>query len=200
VLFDLATARLVEHKVLLPGVSRLARMVASVRHRASTRAWRMLARLPDEECPARLERLLVVPEGSHQSGLDRLRHGSRNATIDGLVEALARFALRPVTLIAGPTPSVCSRRCATRCGAVMSSFRPVAAAPTPEPTCCRAPAGRPPVLRCAAPLACPSTPSGPRCGPATITDPVAAVNPDRFPENRRQKFSETCQELTGFLS
>jgi hypothetical protein len=133
VLFDLATARLVEHKVLLPGVSRLARMVASVRHRASTRAWRMLARLPDEECPARLERLLVVPEGSRQSCLDRLRHGSRNATIDGLVEALARFALRPVTLIAGPTPSVCSRRCATSCADVMSSFRPIAASPTPSP-------------------------------------------------------------------
>jgi hypothetical protein len=91
VLFDPATARLVEHKVLLPGVSRLARMVASVRHRASTRAWRVLARLPDDECRARLEWLLVVPEGSRQSGLDRLRHGPRHPSIDGLVEALARL-------------------------------------------------------------------------------------------------------------
>jgi hypothetical protein len=175
-------------------------MVASVRHRASTRAWRILARLPDEECPARLERLLVVPEGSRQSCLDRLRHGSRNATIDGLVEALGPFCAE--------TGDV-DRRAYTFC--VLEAMRDQLRRrdvfvpanrrfADPEPSCCRAPAGRPPVLRCAAPLACPSTPSGPRCGPATITDPVAAVNPDRFPENRRQKFSETGQELTGFLS
>ena len=91
VLFDLATARLVEHKVLLPGVSRLARMVAAVRSRATTRAWRELARLADDECQVRLERLLVVPEGSRQSGLDRLRHGPRHASTDGLVDALGRL-------------------------------------------------------------------------------------------------------------
>ena len=91
VLFDLATARLVDQKVLLPGVSRLARMVAAVRYRATTRTWRELARLADDECQVRLERLLVVPEGSRQSGLDRLRHGPRHASTDGLVEALGRL-------------------------------------------------------------------------------------------------------------
>jgi hypothetical protein len=36
-------------------------------------------------------------------------------------------------------------------------------------------------------------------GIVTVTYPVAALNLDRSSENRRQKFSETGQELTGFL-
>ncbi len=42
-LFDLATAWPVEHKILLPGASVLARVVAGVRDRASARLWRRLS-------------------------------------------------------------------------------------------------------------------------------------------------------------
>lgn len=45
-LFDLTTARMVKQKILLPGVTTLTRLVASVRDRAAARLWRILAELP----------------------------------------------------------------------------------------------------------------------------------------------------------
>ena len=64
VLFDRATARLVERKVLLPGVTVLERLVSSVRNRAVKRLWCFLSALPTPEQRATLDAMLLVPEGS----------------------------------------------------------------------------------------------------------------------------------------
>ncbi|MEH1840444.1 MAG: DUF4158 domain-containing protein [Nostoc sp.] len=59
-LFDLTTARLVERKILLPGVSVLARLVASVRERAANRLWNILSKLPSKQQIVALEKLLLT--------------------------------------------------------------------------------------------------------------------------------------------
>jgi hypothetical protein len=58
VLFDLSIAWLAEHKVLLPGVSTLSRLIAQIRDHAANCLWQMLAILPTSEQQKRLEALL----------------------------------------------------------------------------------------------------------------------------------------------
>jgi hypothetical protein len=60
-LFDLARARLVDARVLVPGASVLARMVARVRERVATRLWSRLARMLDDDYRQRLDALLECP-------------------------------------------------------------------------------------------------------------------------------------------
>ncbi len=91
VLFDLATARLVERKVILPGVTVLARLVAQVRDQAASRLWRTLARTLKPGQAARLETLLIADENSRQSPLERLRRAPTRVSVAGMVEALERL-------------------------------------------------------------------------------------------------------------
>jgi DNA-binding transcriptional ArsR family regulator len=91
VLFDLATARLVGRKVLLPGVTVLARLVAQVQDRAASRLGRTLARALKPGQAARLETLLIADARSRQSPLERLRRAPTRVSVAGLVEAIERL-------------------------------------------------------------------------------------------------------------
>jgi TnpA family transposase len=91
VLFDLATARLIDAKVLLPGASVLARAVASARDRAAARLYRTLAETAAER-RHRLEQLLTVADEEQLSGLEVLRAGPRKLTTSEVAEALERLA------------------------------------------------------------------------------------------------------------
>ncbi len=90
-LFDLATARMVEQKILLPGVTVLARLVARIRDRAAARLWHILASLPNPEQQAKLEKLLKVSENTRQTPLDCLRHGPTRVSGPAVVSALNRL-------------------------------------------------------------------------------------------------------------
>jgi len=91
VLFDLATARLIDAKVLLPGASVLARTVASARDRAADRLHRTLAEAAIDK-RHRLEQLLQVADEERLSGLEVLRAGPRKLTASEAAEAFERLA------------------------------------------------------------------------------------------------------------
>jgi TnpA family transposase len=91
VLFDLTTARLIENKILLPGVTVLIRLIGSVRERVSQRAWTMVSKLPTAEQQNQLESILSVNEKTKQTLLDQLRCSPTRYSAPALVEALNRL-------------------------------------------------------------------------------------------------------------
>jgi hypothetical protein len=91
VLFDLATARLVSRKVLLPGVTVLARLVARVRDRVASRTWKLLHAAVTPKQATALETLLQQHPGTRTSRLEVLRNGPTRSSGPALLEALERL-------------------------------------------------------------------------------------------------------------
>lgn len=92
VLFDLATNRLVEAKILLPGVTTLERLIAGVRERVALRQFKLLSAAPTPEQRTTLQALVNVAEGGRVSQLDRYRKSPTDISGKGVVKALDRYA------------------------------------------------------------------------------------------------------------
>ena len=69
VLFEAAWQWLRERRVLLPGITTLTRLVASIQERATQRLWETLAGLLDSDQEARLDQILEVADGARASTL-----------------------------------------------------------------------------------------------------------------------------------
>ncbi|MBM7266799.1 DUF4158 domain-containing protein, partial [Citrobacter freundii] len=54
-MFDFATAWLVQHKILLPGTTTLSRVITEIRERAANRLWQRLLALPNDEQKRQLD-------------------------------------------------------------------------------------------------------------------------------------------------
>ncbi|WP_407670159.1 DUF4158 domain-containing protein [Nonomuraea solani] len=92
-LFDQSVAWLRRHRVLLPGVTVLERLVASVREQADERLYATVTRQVervDAGLPRALAALLVVPEGARISELERLRQAPKRQSGTEMVKALKR--------------------------------------------------------------------------------------------------------------
>ena len=91
VLFERATTWLLTHKVLLPGITLLERLVVQVRSRMEKRLWRSLGRGVRSEQREQLQALLLVPEGSRGSWLDRMRSGPTRSSGPSIRAAIERL-------------------------------------------------------------------------------------------------------------
>ncbi|HEY4036279.1 MAG TPA: DUF4158 domain-containing protein [Ktedonobacteraceae bacterium] len=91
VLFDLATAWLLDKKVLLPGVTTLTRLVSTTRERVAERLWQRLSAAVSPKHRTDLEALLAHGGASRITNLERLRRAPSRASAPVLVAALARL-------------------------------------------------------------------------------------------------------------
>ncbi len=90
-LFDVATAWLIQNKVLLPGATTLSRLISEVRERTKNRLWSALSSLPDGEQKTQLLGLLKMPEGSRSSHLDLFRQSPVHVSGPSFKTALVRY-------------------------------------------------------------------------------------------------------------
>jgi len=91
VLFDLTTHYLIDHQIVLPGVTVLAREVARVRERAATRLHRVLAHKLTAAQRQTLDALLTIPDGGRISRLEQLRTPPTRISTTAMVKALQRL-------------------------------------------------------------------------------------------------------------
>jgi hypothetical protein len=90
-LFDFATAWLIQNKILLPGASVLSRLIAEIRERATQRLWQRLSALATVEQREKLENLLKVSEGMRTSKFDDYQKEPTNISSSAFNAAVERY-------------------------------------------------------------------------------------------------------------
>jgi len=90
VLFDLSTAWLMDHKIVLPGVTTLERLVVQVRERAERRSWLILNTQLTALQQTRLQHL-VSPQDENDVTLDDLRRMPTRVSSPQINQALQRL-------------------------------------------------------------------------------------------------------------
>lgn len=109
VLFDVAKDWLMAHRVILPGISTLERLIARIRERVTVRQWQQMSRLVSPDQQQRLERLLQTESKGQPSLLDQLRQSPTRISAPSLVQALERidqvraFGVADIDISAIPT-------------------------------------------------------------------------------------------------
>lgn len=91
VLFDITTAQLLENKILLPGVTAIAKLISSIRERVEQRLYFKLYKLPSLEQIKQLESLIIVTETSRKTLLDQWRTSPTRISSPALVNALKKM-------------------------------------------------------------------------------------------------------------
>lgn len=90
-MFDFATAWLIQNKILLPGPSTISRLISEIRERSYDRLWLRLSSLPTSEQKSKLETLLEVPEGMRTSSFDQYRKGPTAISSKAFNAAMVRY-------------------------------------------------------------------------------------------------------------
>lgn len=90
-LFDVTTANLLENKILLPGVTILARLITTIRERVQQRLYIKLSKLPSSTQIESLESLLQVTENNRQTSLEQWRISPTHSSSNSLVKALNKL-------------------------------------------------------------------------------------------------------------
>lgn len=104
VLFDRCKIWMLTHKILLPGISILERLVSRVRSRVENRLWTILTKNITREQRQNLENLMTIPEGSRVSVIEKLRSGPVRVSGPALVQALLRLkTIRDMGIVLPPT-------------------------------------------------------------------------------------------------
>lgn len=107
ILFDRSKTWMLTHKVILPGISVLERLISRVRSRVENRLWRILVHGITEEQRKQLENLLTIPENSRVSIIDKLRSGPFRISGPSLVQALLRIqTIRDIGILLPETANI----------------------------------------------------------------------------------------------